>query len=290
MEHKFIYLLKPIIRLLLFVFYLFLWAIPVGFLTQLPLFKFQEGSLPSLFFSEISLTFMAIGALFMIFQTYPTRNFERVFVVKNNLLSGFLKGTGIGLALILACTGLMYINGNVDFFYTKFEVSSILSYLIFFIFVGISEEFVFRTFPLVVFAERYKIWVSIFLNGLLFGLIHISNPNFSVFAMINITLCGIVFALITLQKKNIWWSVGMHFGWNFCQGTLLGFKVSGIDAPGLMVSRPVGNATFSGGNFGIEGSVICTFILVLYLVWLIRKQKVEPVEEVFVELEIRREV
>jgi len=290
MEHKFFYLLKPIIRLLLFVFYLFLWAIPVGFLTQLPLFKFQEGSLPSLFFSEISLTFMAIGALFMIFQTYPTRNFERVFVVKNNLLSGFLKGTGIGLALILACTGLMFINGNVDFFYTKFEVSSILSYLIFFIFVGISEEFVFRTFPLVVFAERYKIWVSIFLNGLLFGLIHISNPNFSVFAMINITLCGIVFALITLQKKNIWWSVGMHFGWNFCQGTLLGFKVSGIDAPGLMVSRPVGNATFSGGNFGIEGSVLCTFILVLYLVWLIRKQKVEPVEEVFVELEIRREV
>ena len=290
MEHKFIYLLKPIIRLLLFVFYLFLWAIPVGFLTQLPLFKFQEGSLPSLFFSEISLTFMAIGALFMIFQTYPTRNFERVFVVKNNLLPGFLKGTGIGLALILACTGLMFINGNVDFFYTKFEVSSILSYLIFFIFVGISEEFVFRTFPLVVFAERYKIWVSIFLNGLLFGLIHISNPNFSVFAMINITLCGIVFALITLQKRNIWWSVGMHFGWNFCQGTLLGFKVSGIDAPGLMVSRPVGNATFSGGNFGIEGSVICTFILVLYLVWLIRKQKVEPVEEVFVEFEIRREV
>jgi len=290
MEHKFIYLLKPILSLLLFVFYLFLWAIPVGFLTQLPLFKFQEGSLPSLFFSEISLTFMAIGALIMIFQTYPTRNFEHVFVVKNNLLPGFLKGTGIGLALILACTGLMFINGNVDFFYTKFEVSSILSYLMFFIFVGISEEFVFRTFPLVVFAERYKIWVSIFLNGLLFGLIHISNPNFSVFAMINITLCGIVFALITLQKRNIWWSVGMHFGWNFCQGTLLGFKVSGIDAPGLIVSRPVGNATFSGGNFGIEGSVICTFILVLYLVWLIRKQKVEPVEEVFVEFEIRREV
>lgn len=290
MEHKFIYLLKPILSLLLFVFYLFLWAIPVGFLTQLPLFKFQEGSLPSLFFSEISLTFMAIGALFMIFQTYPTRNFEHVFVVKNNLLPGFLKGTGIGLALILACTGLMFINGNVDFFYTKFEVSSILSYLMFFIFVGISEEFVFRTFPLVVFAERYKIWVSIFLNGLLFGLIHISNPNFSVFAMINITLCGIVFALITLQKRNIWWSVGMHFGWNFCQGTLLGFKVSGIDAPGLVVPRPVGNATFSGGNFGIEGSVICTFILVLYLVWLIRKQKVEPVEEVFVEFEIRREV
>lgn len=290
MEHKFIYLLKPILSLLLFVFYLFLWAIPVGFLTQLPLFKFQEGSLPSLFFSEISLTFMAIGALFMIFQTYPTRNFEHVFVVKNNLLPGFLKGTGIGLALILACTGLMFINGNVDFFYTKFEMSSILSYLMFFIFVGISEEFVFRTFPLVVFAERYKIWVSIFLNGLLFGLIHISNPNFSVFAMINITLCGIVFALITLQKRNIWWSVGMHFGWNFCQGTLLGFKVSGIDAPGLIVSRPVGNATFSGGNFGIEGSVICTFILVLYLVWLIRKQKVEPVEEVFVEFEIRREV
>ena len=288
MEHKFIYLLKPIVRVLLFIFYLFLWAIPVGFLTQMQFFKFPEGSLPSLFFSEISLTVMAIGALFMIFQTYPTRNFERVFVVKDNVISGFFKGTAIGLALIFACTGLMYVNGNVDFFITKFEASSILSYLIFFIFVGISEEFVFRTFPLVAFAERYKIWFSIFLNGLFFGLIHFSNPNFSAFAMINITLCGVIFALVTLQKRNIWWSVGMHFGWNFCQGTLLGFKVSGIDAPGLIVSRPVGNVTFSGGSFGIEGSIVCTFILVLYLVWLIRKQKVEPVEEAFVGFEIRR--
>ncbi|MFC3563646.1 CPBP family intramembrane glutamic endopeptidase [Pedobacter jamesrossensis] len=289
MEHKFIYLLKPILRVLVFIFYMFLWAIPVGLLTQLNIFKFPTESLSGFFFGEISFALMAIGALLMIFQTYPTRNFESVFVVKTNVLPAFLKGTAIGLALILACTALMYINGNVVFLPTKIELDSIFAYLVFFIFVGISEELVFRTFPLVVFAERYKLWFSIFINGLLFGLIHFSNPSFSVFSMINITLCGILFALVTLQKRNIWWSVGIHFGWNFCQGTLLGFKVSGINTPGLMVTRPIGDVTFSGGSFGIEGSVICTFVLILYLVWLIRKSKIEPLEEVFVEYDLSRE-
>lgn len=289
MEHKVIYYLKPIFRLLIFIFYIFLWGIPVGLLIQFNIFKFSEESLPGLFFSEISLALMAIGALLMIFQTYPTRNFESVFVVKRNILSGFLKGTGIGLALIFTCTALMYINGNVLFLPSRVELSSILIYLLFFILVGISEEFVFRTFPLVVFSERYKLWLSIFINGLLFGLIHFSNPHFSALSLINITLCGILFALITLQKRNIWWSVGIHFGWNFCQGTLLGFKVSGIDALGLMVSKPIGDITFSGGSFGIEGSVICTFVLILYIVWLIRQGKIEPLEEVFIEYELSRE-
>ena len=150
----------------------------------------------------------------------------------------------------------------------------------FFILVGIFEEFTFRSFPLVVFAERYLIPVSIILNGLLFGLIHFANPGFSVLAMINISLCGILFSIVTLKNRNIWWSVGIHFGWNFTQGNLLGFKVSGINQSGLIAATLKGNYLFSGGTFGIEGSLICTITLIIYITWLIVKLKIAPVVEI----------
>ncbi|WP_316803221.1 CPBP family intramembrane glutamic endopeptidase [Pedobacter nototheniae] len=281
MENRFLYYLKPVFSVILFGFLIFIWGIPFGILDHMKVFKFAEGSFSSNLFNEFSLIIMTLGALMMIFKMFPTRSFSGVFISSHNVLSSFLKGTLIGFVLITCCTAVIYASGNVVFFKSEIALTSILAYLVFFILVGISEEFVFRTFPLVVFSERYLIPVAIVINGLLFGLIHFSNPNFSVVPMINIALSGILFSIVTLQKRNIWWAVGIHFGWNFCQGTLLGFKVSGLDAPGLMVAKPVGNPLFSGGLFGAEGSLLCTIILVVYIVWLLIKGKIEPVEEIF---------
>lgn len=289
MENKFFYYLRPVLSVLLFVFLILVWGIPFGMLDQMNLIKFQEGSFSSNLYNEISLIIMTVGALMMIFKIFPTRNFDRVFITRQNIISGFLKGTLIGLVLIICCTAIIYVNGNVSFSAAEINPVSILGYLLFFILVGISEEFLFRSFPLVVFSERYFIPVAIGLNGLLFGLIHIGNPNFSAVPMINIVLSGILFSIITLRKRNIWWAVGIHFGWNFCQGTILGFKVSGLDAPGLMVAKPVGNPLFSGGLFGAEGSLLCTVILVIYIFWLIIKGKIEPVKEIFRDDEFAHE-
>ena len=280
MENKFFYYLKPILSVLLFVFLILIWGIPFGMLDQMNVVKFPEGSFLSNLYNEISLIIMAVGALMMIFKIFPTRNFSSVFITRQNIISSFLKGTLIGLILIACCTVLILAKGNVVFHPAKIDMTSILAYLLFYILVGISEEFVFRSFPLVVFSERYFIAIAIGLNGLLFGLIHIANPNFSVVPMINIALSGIFFSIITLQKRNIWWAVGIHFGWNFCQGTLLGFKVSGLDAPGLMIAKPIGNPLFSGGLFGAEGSLLCTLILIIYICWLLIKGKIEPVNEI----------
>ncbi|MCZ4243930.1 CPBP family intramembrane glutamic endopeptidase [Pedobacter punctiformis] len=281
MENKFLYYLKPILSVFLFAFLILIWGIPFGMLDQMKVFNFPEGSFSSNLYNEVSLIIMAVGALLMIFKIFPSRNFEGVFIVNTNILSGFFKGTLIGLGLIACCTAIIYANGNVVFSKSEINPVSILAYLLFFVLVGISEEFVFRSFPLVVFSERYLISIAVVINGLLFGLIHLTNPNFSIVPMINITLSGILFSIITLQKRNIWWAVGLHFGWNFCQGTLLGFKVSGLDAPGLMVAKPIGSPLFSGGLFGAEGSLLCTVILLIYIVWLLIKGKIQPVQEIF---------
>ncbi|MCZ4222864.1 CPBP family intramembrane glutamic endopeptidase [Pedobacter rhodius] len=279
MENKFLYYLKPIIRVVIFVLFIFLWSIPFGFLTQFEVFKFSQDSLSGQLFYEFGAVLIVTGALLMVFQTFPTRNFETVFITQNAFFP-FLKGSALGLLLIGCCSLIMYLTGNVAFTETKILPLNIAGYLLFFIMAGLFEEFTFRSFPLVVFAERYSIPVSIFLNGFLFGLIHLSNPDFSMLAMLNISLCGILFSMITLLKRNIWWAVGIHFGWNFTQGNLLGFKVSGISQPGLIMATPKGNAILSGGAFGIEGSIICTFILMICVILLIIKTRIKPVLEI----------
>jgi len=278
MDNKFVYYLTPILRVILFVFFIFLWSIPFGFITQFEIFKFSEESLLGQLFYESGAILMVLGALLMIFYVFPHRNLKSVFIQKD-IFYPFIKGSAVGLLLIFCSAFLMYLSGNVSFNETNISPVNILGYLCFFILVAVFEEFTFRSFPLVVFAERYLVQFSILANGLLFGLVHLANPGFSVLAMINITLCGILFSMITLKKKNIWWAVGIHFGWNFSQGNLLGFKVSGIKQSGLIVSTPKGNSILSGGDFGIEGSIICTIILLIYVSWFTFRSTIDPVIE-----------
>ncbi|MFC4210536.1 CPBP family intramembrane glutamic endopeptidase [Pedobacter lithocola] len=278
MENKFLYYLKPILRVLIFLFFIFLWSVPFSVLFQFEIFKFSDDLFSQLFF-EFAAILIVVGALLMIFQIYPARNFETIFI-KRNALIPFFRGSSIGFLLIGICATIMYFLNSVEFTSTKILPLNIAGYLLFFILVGVFEEFTFRSFPLVVFAERYLVPVTVLCNGILFGLIHYTNPGFSALAMANITLCGILFSIITLQKGNIWWAVGIHFAWNFTQGNLLGFKVSGLAQSGLIAAKPVGNPILSGGIFGIEGSAVCTIILIIYIFWLLFNQRIIPVKEI----------
>ncbi|GGI25762.1 CAAX amino protease [Pedobacter mendelii] len=278
MDNKFLYYLKPILRVIIFIIFIFLWSVPFSIIFQFDIFKFSNNLLSQLFFEFVAIL-IVIGALFMIFHIYPTRNFSTIFI-KRKALIPFLKGSMIGFLLIGLCATIMYLLNSVQFTATRILPLHIAGYLLFFILVGVFEEFTFRSFPLVVFAERYLVPVTVLSNGILFSLIHFTNPGFSALAMTNITLCGILFSIITLQKGNIWWAVGIHFAWNFTQGNLLGFKVSGLAQSGLLAAKPIGNLMFSGGTFGIEGSAICTIILVIYIIWLLFKEKIMPVKEI----------
>ena len=56
---------------------------------------------------------------------------------------------------------------------------------------------------------------------------------------------------------RLWLPVGLHFGWNWVQGTVLGFPVSGTtDFSGAFTDLAASGPTWlSGGAYGPEGSV-----------------------------------
>lgn len=283
---KIVYYAMPILKVLLFIVFIIICAIPFALLSQLGFMEMGAiNPLISDILSEAAVAIVILSALLMVFKVYSRYNFSNIFIVRKHVITGFSKGTLIGFAILITCSGLALLNGNVLFTIGKISLLSLLGYVILYILVGVFEEFMFRSFPLFVFSERYPMVLAILITSLFFGLAHIENDGFNWLAMLNITLAGILFAILVLLKRNIYWAVGIHFGWNFTQGVILGYNVSGTEAAGFLNAKPIGPTYFSGGNFGIEGSVFCTGVLLASIIYLLIRKKIEPIHEVLVDEE-----
>ena len=124
---------------------------------------------------------------------------------------------------------------------------------------GVIEEVLMR---LIIFRLLWRVggvWPALLITALLFGGLHLSNPDASIFAALCLVAGEGVGAGLYLLTGRIWASIGMHAGWNFAQGWLFGSVVSGIDvaSSGPLRTEPVGNIAemFSGGGFGPESSM-----------------------------------
>lgn len=272
------YYTMPVFKVFLFLSFVIVCFFPTLIVLSFDFISFDEKSLTTQVFYEFGIALAVLGALLMIFRVLTNYDFESVFI-KQEFLSGFLKGSLIGLILLLCCTGLAYLNGNVSFTLGEISIPLFLGYLVYYMIVACFEELLFRSFPLRVFSERYPAAIAIVISSLLFGLAHLGNESFNWLAMTNITLAGILFAIFILQKGNISWAIGLHFGWNFTQGTLLGYQVSGNDSPGLLLAKPLGESYLSGGDFGIESSIFCTIIMLIVIAFMLFMYKIVPIYE-----------
>jgi hypothetical protein len=99
-------------------------------------------------------------------------------------------------------------------------------------------------------------WGAILISAGIFGYAHINNPGASYFTAFGNALGGLMYGIAFLGGRNIWLPIGMHFGWNFFQGALFGFPVSGTQPDGLILQQPAGMDLLTGGAFGPEGGLI----------------------------------
>jgi membrane protease YdiL (CAAX protease family) len=148
--------------------------------------------------------------------------------------------------------------------------------------VAINEEFTFRGYQLRNLAEglagrwvrpSLAIALALCLSAVAFGLSHLGNRNASAVTTSNIVLGGLAFGLPFVLTGELAMSLGLHFAWNFCQGTVYGFPVSGhAPARPMLVLVQEGPALWTGGQFGPEGGllgVVAIFLsVVLGLLWI----------------------
>jgi len=144
---------------------------------------------------------------------------------------------------------------------------AILLPLILFLCVGISEELSSRGYQLKNMAEGMMgprfgaagaIFAATVCSSVIFGFLHAANPNITVISVLNLMAAGVFLALGYVLTGELALPIGIHITWNFFQGNVFGFPVSGLDpiAAKFIAIRQGGPEWITGGAFGPEGGLI----------------------------------
>ncbi len=140
------------------------------------------------------------------------------------------------------------------------------------------EEIWYRGYLLKVLTTSWGMWPAIATSGIVFGGIHLLNPNASLLGAFNIMLMGVMACLGVIVTGSLWFAIAEHALWNLTQFFLLGLPNSGFDARTLGIegwtilsSRANDPTLVSGGSFGIEASVLTTVAELLLILYLVRR-------------------
>ena len=116
-------------------------------------------------------------------------------------------------------------------------------------------------------AKTANLPFALTLNTFVFAALHASNTGFSLLPFINLTLFGLLMGLYMIRGGSIWGAAALHSVWNFAEGVLGSFSVSGMKMPTYLLgfSATEGKEIFTGGAFGPEGGLGVTFVLAVSL-------------------------
>jgi membrane protease YdiL (CAAX protease family) len=151
---------------------------------------------------------------------------------------------------------------------------AILVPLVIFLCGGVSEEIFSRGYELRNLAEGLNhprwgaagaVWAGTVFSSILFGCMHLSNPNVTVLSIANLMSAGVFLALGFILTGELALPIGLHIAWNFFQGNVFGFPVSGLNplAASFLSIRQGGPDWLTGGPFGPEGGLIGLGAMVL---------------------------
>jgi uncharacterized protein len=132
---------------------------------------------------------------------------------------------------------------------------------------SIGEEMLFHGYAFQILLGALGRYAAIFAVGALFALMHMWNPHATWFGLANTAGFGILFGYAFLRTRDLWLPIGLHFGWN-CTLPLFGVNLSGLKmgVTGHEVVWTAG-ALWSGGEYGPEGSILTSGVLLLLFVY-----------------------
>ncbi|CAI6079860.1 hypothetical protein PAECIP112173_02733 [Paenibacillus sp. JJ-100] len=125
---------------------------------------------------------------------------------------------------------------------------------------AIFEELLFRGLMLQAIQTLGGRWIALAITSLTFGAFHLGNPGATLWSALAITLeAGVLLGAAFLWRRNLWFAMGLHFAWNALEAAL-GIPVSGLPSAGLFTVKANGSAWLTGGDFGLEGSIVTVIL------------------------------
>lgn len=214
------------------------------------------------------------------------RKMSSLGFIRQSCIKEYLKGILFGFLLFSAAVFICILTGSLELSYTpgRFAVSSFLLFLMGYMIQGMAEEVLCRGYFMVSLGRRYPMVAAVVLNATAFAALHLLNPGIAPLAIINLILFGIFASVCFIYTENLWLIGALHSVWNLLQGNVYGIKVSGMENTCSIFSSEMtkGREIFHGGDFGLEGGLAVTIVLmagIVVLLVLINKKKDTAAEE-----------
>ena len=185
-------------------------------------------------------------------------------------LKSFVTGSVTGIATLLFAIAIAMAFGGLSFSWNPAVTNDIWAALgvplLVFAVAAAAEEALFRGYVFQTLTRSGYAWLAILITSVPFGLAHLGNPNAGVISTVNTVLAGVWFGLAYLKTRDLWFVWGMHWLWNWTQGSIFGIEVSGLTvltAAPLLIEQDNGPQWLTGTTYGIEGGIVCTIAIVI---------------------------
>jgi len=180
---------------------------------------------------------------------------------RRNLLIGV--GTGIATALLVSLLPVALGLAKLQWTAAPAPFRSLIFISLILFFGALGEEILFRGYGFQVMARSLGPFATILPVGFLFAWGHSGNLGVNHLGLVNTFLWGAMLGWCVFRSGDLWLATGLHFGWNWAL-PLLGGELSGFKM-GVTGLTTVWNAgpLWSGGDYGLEGSLLTTFVLPL---------------------------
>lgn len=221
---------------------------------------------------EVALLLGVGFSAFLVMRYWERVPFSDLGLAVKGRMKDFLWGTLTAAVLYIIGFGLSLMLGVVEVAGVHFDALSLLYSWIFMLLVAVTEEAAMRGFVLgrLLNAGVGRYW-ALLISATLFSLIHLFNPNFGFLPFLNILLAGLLLGASYLYTRNLWFPIGLHLFWNWIQGPILGYQVSGgVFGTTLLTLRLPEENIINGGAFGFEGSIICTALIVVFTILILK--------------------
>ena len=214
-------------------------------------------------------------------KTFKSLGFADIAVKKDTFM-GFL----FGFIIILLGFSTLIITKQIAFQNIQFSpVDLILSFGTF-ILVAVSEELLVRGYILNNLMMTQNKYVALIISSLIFSLLHSGNHFITPLSIFTLFIAGLFLGLTYIYTKSLWFPIALHFSWNFFQGAIFGFNVSGFDHYSLIKISYKTSNIWNGGGFGFEGSILSIIfqLIAIVLIYFLFKDRV-PNDHLLKELQ-----
>ena len=237
-----------------------------------------------LLFRQIQELIVYASSIYIASRWLDRRSFESLGLkVGRQALFDLLAGIGIVLVQLGFIYGIMSSLGWLTFdgFAWEFDapgtvLMNTLLFFVIFLLVGWNEELLSRGYHLQTIASGLNMFWAVLISSAFFGLLHLDNPHATWVSTAGIFFAGVYQSYGYIRTRQLWLPIGLHVGWNFFEGVVFGFPVSGLDIYALTRIQVTGPVSWTGGAFGPEAGLILLPSLIVgsaLIYWFTRNRK-----------------